>query len=61
MWNNGATETVHFAVDELMNTVNLVCVRPVDGMTYQEFSYCMSNLWAVRENAARILKSEFGD
>lgn len=59
-WNNGATETVHFAVDELLNTVNLVCVRPVEGMTFQEFQYCVSNLIAVRANATARLQSEYG-
>jgi hypothetical protein len=59
-WNNGATETVHFAVDELLNTVNLVCVRPVEGMAFQEFHYCISNLVSVRTNAAVKLQPEFG-
>lgn len=59
-WNNGATETVHFAVDELLNTVNLVCVRPVEGMAFQEFHHCVSSLVAVRANATRRLQSEYG-
>ena len=58
-WNNGATETVHFAVDELLNTVNLVCVRPVEGMAFQEFHYCVSNLVAVRANAMSRLQSRY--
>lgn len=59
-WNNGATESVHFALDELLNTVNLVCVRPVEGMPFQEFQHCINNLVAVRLNAAPRLQSEFG-
>ncbi|HSP06468.1 MAG TPA: hypothetical protein VLR94_04785 [Acidobacteriota bacterium] len=58
-WNNGATETVHFAVDELLNTVNLVCVRPVEGMAFQEFHYCVSNLIAVKANATSRLQSRY--
>src|SRR5262245_39143003 len=27
-WNNGATGPVHFALDELINSINIVCVRP---------------------------------
>lgn len=59
-WNHGATETVHFAVDELLNTINLVCVRPVEGMAFQEFHYCISNLVAVRANAAIRLRQDYG-
>lgn len=59
-WNNGATETVHFALDELLNTINLVCVRPVEGMPFQEFHYCISNLIAVRYNAAARIQSRYG-
>ena len=59
-WNNGATESVHFAIDELLNTVNIVCVRPADTLVYAEFSACMDNMVAVRTNASRSLQSQFG-
>lgn len=59
-WNNGSTETVHFALDELLNTINLVCVRPVEGLPFQEFHYCVSNLIAVRYNSVVKLQSQYG-
>jgi hypothetical protein len=59
-WNNGATENVHFAVDEALNSINLVCVRGLDGMDYREFHYCVINLVAVAKNATARLQKEYG-
>jgi hypothetical protein len=59
-WNNGATENVHFAVDEALNSINVVCVRLVDGMDFREFQYCVSNLLTVARNSANRLQKEYG-
>lgn len=59
-WNNGATENVHFAVDEALNSINLVCVRGLDGMDFREFHYCVTNLVAVAKNATTRLQKEYG-
>jgi len=59
-FNNGATEGVHFAVDEPLNTINLVCLRTMDGMSFQEFQYCVENIIAVARNSANRLIPEFG-
>jgi hypothetical protein len=59
-WNNGATENVHFAVDEALNSINLVCVRELDGMDFREFHYCVSSLVAVSESSTTRLQKEYG-
>jgi Tir chaperone family protein CesT len=50
-WNNAATGTVHFALDELINSINIVCVRPVEGLDFQEFQTCLDQMLNVRLNA----------
>jgi len=59
-FNNGATEAVHFAVDEPLNTINLVCLRTMEGMNFQEFQYCIENMISVARNSANRLVPEFG-
>jgi hypothetical protein len=59
-WNNGASEMVHFAIDEPLNTINLVCFRTMEGMSFQEFQRCLENIVVVAKNAAKRLQPEFG-
>jgi hypothetical protein len=58
-WNNGATGTVHFALDELINSINIVCVRPVEGLDFQEFQTCLDQMLNVRSNAFNELRKNF--
>ncbi len=59
-WNNGATEMVHFAIDEPLNTINLVCFRTLEGMSFQEFQRCLENIVLVARNSSKRLQPEFG-
>jgi hypothetical protein len=59
-WNNGATEMVHFAIDEPLNTINLVCFRTMEGMSFQEFQRCLENIVVVARNSSKRLQPEFG-
>lgn len=59
-FNNGATESVHFAVDEPLNTINIVCFRTMDGLTFPEFQYCLNNIINVARNCVAPLISEYG-
>jgi hypothetical protein len=59
-WNNGATEMVHFAIDEPLNTINLVCFRTMEGMSFQEFQRCLENIVVVARNCSKRLQPEFG-
>ena len=59
-WNNGATEMVHFAIDEPLNTINLVCFRTMEAMSFQEFQRCLENIVVVAKNSAKRLQPEFG-
>jgi hypothetical protein len=59
-WNNGATEMVHFAIDEPLNTINLVCFRTIEGMSFQEFQRCLENIVVVAKNSSKRLQPEFG-
>ena len=59
-WNNGATEMIHFAIDEPLNTINLVCFRTMEGMSFQEFQRCLENIVIVAKNASKHLQPEFG-
>ena len=59
-WNNGATEMIHFAIDEPLNTINLVCFRTMEGMSFQEFQRALENMILVARNSTRRLQSEFG-
>jgi hypothetical protein len=58
-WNNAATGTVHFALDELINSINIVCVRPVEGLDFQEFQTCLDQMMNVRANAFNELHKTF--
>lgn len=58
-WNNGATGAVHFALDELINSINIVCVRPVEGLDFQEFQICLDQMMNVRANAFNELHKNF--
>lgn len=58
-WNNAATGTVHFALDELINSINIVCVRPVEGLDFQEFQTCLDQMMNVRSNAFNELHKNF--
>jgi Tir chaperone protein (CesT) family len=58
-WNNAATGTVHFALDELINSINVVCVRPVEGLDFQEFQSCLDQMLNVRLNAFNQLHRTF--
>jgi hypothetical protein len=58
-WNNGSTGSVHFALDELMNSINLVCVRTVEGLDLHDFQNCMDQLLNVRLNALSQLRKDF--
>jgi DNA-binding MltR family transcriptional regulator len=55
-WNNGSTGSAHFAIDELMNSINLVCVRSVEGLDLHEFQNCMDQMLNVRLNALNQLR-----
>jgi hypothetical protein len=59
-WNNGATEMIHFAIDEPLNTINLVCFRTMEGMSFQEFQRCLENIVIVAKNSSKRLQPEFG-
>ena len=59
-WNNGATEMIHFAIDEPLNTINLVCFRTMEGMSFQEFQRALENMVLVARNSTKRLQSEFG-
>jgi hypothetical protein len=59
-WNNGASEMVHFAIDEPLNTINLVCFRTMEGMSFQEFQRCLENIVVVAKNSSKRLQPEFG-
>lgn len=59
-WNNGATEMAHFAIDEPLNTINIVCFRTMDGLSFQEFQRCLENMILVARNSTRRLQPEFG-
>lgn len=58
-WNNAATGVVHFALDELINSINIVCVRPVEGLDFQEFQSCLDQMLNVRLNAFNQLRKTF--
>lgn len=58
-WNNSATGTVHFALDELINSINIVCVRPIEGLDFQEFQNCLDQMLNVRLNAFNQLRKSF--
>jgi hypothetical protein len=58
-WNNAATGAVHFALDELINSINIVCVRPVEGLDFQEFQSCLDQMLNVRLNAFNELHRNF--
>jgi Tir chaperone protein (CesT) family len=58
-WNNGATGAVHFALDELINSINIVCVRPLEGLDFQEFQTCLDQMLNVRLNAFNELHKNF--
>ena|SRR6185295_16944346 len=58
-WNNGATGTVHFALDELINSINIVCVRPIEGLDFLEFQTCLDQMLNVRSNAFNELHKNF--
>ncbi|HJZ11998.1 MAG TPA: hypothetical protein VJ521_07600 [Acidobacteriota bacterium] len=60
IWNNGATESVHFAVDEPLNTINLVVFRNMEGLNFQEFQLCIENLMSVAGNCSDRLQPEYG-
>jgi hypothetical protein len=55
-WNNGSTGSAHFALDELMHSVNVVCVRAVEGLDLNEFQNCMDQMLNVRLNALSQLR-----
>lgn len=59
-WNNGATEMVHFAIDEPLNTINVVCFRTMEGMSFQEFQRTLENIVVVCKNSSKKLQPEFG-
>ena len=59
-WNNGATEMVHFAIDEPMNTINVVCFRTIEGFSFQEFQRCLENMVLVSRNSTKRLQPDFG-
>ena len=59
-WNNGATEMIHFAIDEPLNTINLVCFRTMEGMSFQEFQRSLENIVLVAKNSSKRLQPEFG-
>ena len=59
-WNNGATETVHFSIDEPLNTLNVVCLRPIVGMDFREFQYCIDSMISVAKSAPPQLQEKFG-
>jgi hypothetical protein len=46
-WNNGATESARFAFDEALQSINVVCVRPVEGLGFDEFRSCADNTVSV--------------
>ena len=58
-WNNGSTGSAHFALDELLNSINLVCVRAVEGLDLHEFQNCMDQMLNVRLNALSQLRKNF--
>jgi len=58
--NNGATEMIHFAIDEPLNTINLVCFRTMEGMSFQEFQRSLENIVVVAKNSSKRLQPEFG-
>ena len=59
-WNNGATETVRFTIDEVVKTINLVCVRPTDNLSFEEFQQCLDSMVNVAQNSAERLQREYG-
>ncbi len=59
-WNNGATETVRFTIDEVINTINLVCVRPTENLSFEEFQQCLDSIVSVAQNCAERLQREYG-
>jgi Tir chaperone protein (CesT) family len=60
-WNNAATGIVHFALDELVNSINIVCVRPTEGLDFLEFQSCLDQMLNVRLNAFNQLQKNFED
>jgi hypothetical protein len=59
-WNNGATEMVHFAIDEPLNTINVICFRTMEGMSFQEFQRSLENIVVVSKNSSKRLQPDFG-
>jgi hypothetical protein len=59
-WNNGATEVVRFTVDEVVKTINLMCVRLVEGLSFDEFQRCLDSILNVAKNSVDRLQREYG-
>ena len=59
-WNNGATEVVRFTLDEVVKTINLMCVRPIEGLSFEEFQHCLDSILAVAKNSVDRLQREYG-
>lgn len=59
-WNNGATECVRFTIDEVVKTINLVCVRPTENLSFEEFQHCLDSIVSVAQHSAERLQREYG-
>lgn len=59
-WNNGATETVHFSIDESQNTINLAWMREIEGMSFDEFQYSVNVMKSIAKSSVERLQREFG-
>lgn len=58
-WNNGATDTLRFAMDGQTDTLHLLCFRPVVGLAFEEFQYCVTNMVTIARTSLAKLRQEF--
>ena len=59
-WNNGATDTLRFVLDEPSGKINLLCLRPVAGLAFEEFQYTLNRLTEIARDASLRLSQDFG-
>ncbi|HET6266580.1 MAG TPA: hypothetical protein VFG11_02600 [Acidobacteriota bacterium] len=59
-WNNGATDTLRFVLDETSGKINLLCLRPVLGLAFEEFQYTLSRMAEIAKDASIRLSQDFG-
>jgi len=59
-WNNGATDTLRFVLDDTSGKINLLCLRPVLGLAFEEFQYTLNRMAEIAKDASIRLSQDFG-